>query len=217
VTWPHGDPSAIVKAVLAERPYRAAPHVVAAKVHATLLGLVWDWLRDHVLRPIFGPLRRVLSASHGPASVLGVVLICAALCALAYVVFRLVVAFAGPARSAMERAGDARELAGERSPAGWRALAREAAARSDYARAIAALFAAALAALDASNLVEVDPARTPGEYRRIVRRARAAAAAPFDDLADRFVRAAYAEGPPARVDFEAAERALAALEPELRS
>jgi hypothetical protein len=149
--------------------------------------------------------------------VLGVVLICAALCALAYVVFRLIVAFARPARSAAERAKDARELAAARSPAGWRALARAAAARGDYAGAIAALFAAALSALDASDLVEADPARTPGEYRRLVRRARAAAAAPFDDLADRFVRAAYAERPPARVDFEAAERALAALEPELRS
>ena len=43
--------------------------------------------------------------------------------------------------------------------------------------------------------------------------ARAAAAAPFDELAEGFVRAAYAREEPATADFEAAARAFAAFEP----
>jgi hypothetical protein len=84
-----------------------------------------------------------------------------------------------------------------------------------YAGAIAALFGAALAELDARGLVAFDATRTPGEYRRLVRRARAQASVPFDDLAERFVRALYAPERPQPADYEAAERALAALEPAL--
>ena len=38
----------------------------------------------------------------------------------------------------------------------------------------------------------------------------------FDELAERFVRAVYAQQLPERSDFEAAERALAAFEPLIR-
>ena len=57
-----------------------------------------------------------------------------------------------------------RALAERRSSSEWRAAAADFAAKGEFARAIAALFSAALAELDERGLVALDPSRTPGEY-----------------------------------------------------
>ncbi len=213
--YPHGDPDAVARSVLADPAYRSAAPTTAVEPQPSLFALAWRWFAEHVLAPLFHPLARALAASHGAGTVVGVTLVVLALGLLAFVGFRLAVAFARPVRVPGGRGRAAGPLEPARSVADWLALAREAAARGAFADAISALFRAALAELDERAIVTFDAARTPGEYRRAVRRARAAAAAPFDELTERFVRAAFAEGTPQRAEFEAAERAFAALAPAL--
>ena len=81
-------------------------------------------------------------------------------------------------------------------------------ARKQHRRAVA---------LEQRELVAYDPARTPGEYRRLVRGRRSEAAPAFDELAERFTRAAFAREPALRDDFEAAQRAYAVFEPATRA
>jgi hypothetical protein len=216
VTWTNGDPNAVIKRVLDDPSYRDARATTAEKPHESLLGVIWDWIAEH-LRPLFHPIAKALGATQGASTLIGYVLIGLALVALVFAVFRLVLAFARPPIRPGGRQAESLALDADRTSPEWRALARVAAARGDYAGAIAALFGAALAELDARALVAFDAARTPGEYRRLVRRARAQASAPFDDLAERFVRALYAPERPQPSDYEAAERALAAFEPALAS
>jgi len=213
--YPHGDPDAVVHAVLADPAYGAAAPTTAVKPQPSLWEAAWQWFANHVLGPLFHPIARALAASRGAGTIVGVVLVVLALGLLAFVGFRLAVAFARPVVDAGARGA----VRGAHEPAlsvqDWLALAREAAARGAYAEAIAALFRAALGELDERAIVTFDAARTPGEYRRAVRRARAAAAGPFDELAERFVRAAFADATPQRAEFDAAERAFAAFTPAL--
>jgi len=212
VSWPHGDPNVVAKAVLAQAAYRHLAPSNDQKPSPSIWQLALDWVVDHVLRPLFRPLFDAVGHSKGVGTVVGTALIVIALGALGFLLFRLTLAFARPA-FARGPGDDGRPLGAEHTREDWLALAREAAARGDFGRAIAALFAAALAALDDRAVVAFDPARTPGEYRRLVRRSLVVASAPFDALADCFVRAAYAPAAPARTDFEAAERAFADFEP----
>jgi hypothetical protein len=200
--------------VLAQAAYRRAPASVDQKPTPSFWELAWNWFVDHILRPLLHPIGSALARSQGVGKWVGLILIAVALCALAFLIFRLVLAFVRPRRDAQSLERGVRSLELGRSSADWLALAREAAARGDYERAIAALFAAALAALDERAVIALDPARTPGEYRRLVRRTRADASVAFDELADRYVRAAYAEAAPERADFEAAERAYASFVPK---
>jgi len=211
--WPHGDPNVVAKAVLAQAAYRQPAASTAQKPAPSLWEQAWNWFVDHVLVPIFRPIAHALSHSQSIGQWVGLVLIAFALCGLAFLIFRLVLAFVRPRADGGEARDGVRTLDEQRSWREWLALARAAAARGDYAGAIAALFGASLAALDERAVVVYDPARTPGEYRRLVRRSRADASPSFDDLTDRFVRAAYGPGAVAQADFEAAERAFSNFEP----
>ena len=206
-----------MRAVLAQPDFRSAATSSHARPAPSLLALAWTWFVDHVLRPIFPPLARALAASHGVGTAAGVALIVLALAALGFVIVRLALAFVRAPRAPGGGSDAARALARKRTAAEWRAVAAEAASHASFARAIAALFWAALAALDSPALVPFDASRTPGEYRRLVRRAKVEAAVSFDELSDRYVRAAYAPTPPNAADYAAAERALAAFEPALRA
>jgi hypothetical protein len=200
---------------LADPAFRSAAPSTAVKPAPSLLELAWQWIVDHILRPLLHPIARALAASHGVGTVIGIVLVLVSLALLAFVAFRVALAFVGPVVASAGRGRGLGAVPSAADAAYWRAAAREAAARGAYAEAIAALFRAALAELDERAIVAFDAARTPGEYRRAVRRVRSAAAAPFDELADRFVRAAFAQETPQRAEFDAAERALSALEPAL--
>ncbi len=194
--------------------YHDAPASGTQKPTPSLWQLALDWIVEHIVRPLLRPIGSALSQSQGVGKWVGVGLIVLALVGLAFLIFRLVLAFARPSNDG-PRSGGVRSLDDGRSSAEWLALARAAAERGDYERAIAALFAAALAALDERAVVPLDPSRTPGEYRRLVRRSRADASDAFDELAERYVRAAYAEAQPERADFDAAERAFASFEPKV--
>ena len=213
IRWPHGDPDSVARSITAQSAYRHAPASGDTPPSPSLIEIIWQWIVDHVLRPLFGPVVSAFSHSKGAGTLVGTVLIAIALLAFAYLIFRLAVAFVGPAFARKGDGGESRPLEPERTREDWLAIARDAAARGEYARAIAALFAAALAELDERSVVAFDPARTPGEYRRLVRQASRPASPPFDDLTERFVRAAYAPSAPGRDDFDAAARAFATFEP----
>jgi hypothetical protein len=208
--WPH-DPNAVVRQVLAQPAYRSAPPTTDQKPQESLWDRFWAWV-GKALRSLFGPLSRAAAAGSRAATAAGVVLALAAVLALAFVVVRLALALVAPGKTT-PRSFIGKPLARRRTFAEWRAAGAALAARGEYARAIAALFGAALAGLDERGLVPFDETRTPGEYRRLVRRTQAGAGPPFDDLTAGFVRAAYSGVPAARDDFDDAERALAHLEP----
>lgn len=207
------DPEVVVRGVLAQPAYRSAPATTDKEPKPDLWDEFWKWVKAQ-LKSLFGPVARAVSASSRAGALVGIGLTVAAVLGLAFVLVRLLMAFAAPEIRA-QRGFAGRALAERRSAAELREAASAFAARGDYARAIAALFGAALAALDERALVPFDATRTPGEYRRLVRRARAEAAAPFDDLTAGFVRAAYSGVPAERADFESAERAFAGLVPQL--
>jgi hypothetical protein len=211
--FPNGDPNEVVRSILRDPAYheRLAP---TAAQEPSLWERVVQWLQD-ALRPLFDRLGGLLGGSAKLGSVFGYALIAAAFIALAVLIAQLLRAYydRAPVRSgpASTQALDER-----RSYDDWRELAAACAQRGDYARAIRALFNAALAGLHERALVAFDPARTPGEYRRLVRAAKAAAAPAFDALTERFVYASYAPVVTGRSEYEAAARAFALLEPELR-
>lgn len=209
--WPHGDPDALARAIEAQPAYRVAP-TSAKPPEPSLLEAFGDWL-NHLLKPLFHWLE---GAQNGSATnvLLSLALLGAVLAVVAFAIVRILDALSrGRGASASgPHAGRAGALAPARGAAEWRALAERAAAAGDYAAAIAALFSAALAALDERGLVPFDSARTPGEYRRVLRRAATLskrARDSFDVLSECFVRAAFA-GLPA--DGEAYARARSAYD-----
>jgi len=165
--WPNGDPNAVVKQVLAQTAYRRTP----TQPDSPILRFWYElgqWL-DHLFSPFRKWLDHALSSGHGTAQIIVAVIVILTILVLVFLIYRVVLAFAKPVVEARRLAAVGR--LDERMDAdAWRVLAAERAAAGDYARAIAALFRAALALLDESALVPFDPSRTPGEYRRLVRR-----------------------------------------------
>jgi len=209
--WPHGDPNAVVRDVLAGPAYRHAAATAAVAPPQSPLDVAWNWIVDHVIAPLLAPIARALGSSRDVGTAAGIATIALAVALLAYVVYRLALRTARPQRTHAAHAPT--PLGTARDALAWRALARAAAGRGDFAGAIAALFAAALATLDERAIVAFDPARTPGEYRRLVRRERVAAADAFDELASAFVRARFAPQPPDAASFGAAVAAYERFEP----
>jgi hypothetical protein len=211
--WPHGDPGAVARTILAQPAYRTAP-AASAPAGPSLWDLLTQFLA-RLFKPFFTWLHGVSGGSKPLGMLLGYVLAALVAAGLVYLILRIVNALASGRTGAVSarRGADAGALVLSRSTADWRALAERAAAAGNYAAAIAALFSAALALLDESALVPFDAARTPGEYRRLLRRSMAAASEPFDALADAFVRAAFDERPVSGDDYARALRAYDGLRP----
>lgn len=199
----------LIREILAHPEYRRS---TVASVHDAsplfaLLQSVLDFF-THLLKPVFDG-----SHTQGLGILVVVLVYVAVLGAVIYLVLALVEALAGwsPFR---DRSGLAATQALEKTAP--LALRREAAAayeRGEFGRAIALLFRAALFALDRAAVVAFDAARTPGEYRGLVRRALPAQAPPFEDLSRRFVRASFAATATRPEDYDAAEAAYAEFAP----
>jgi hypothetical protein len=173
---------------------------------------LWDWI-GRILQPLWHWLDHVFNSTRGTMTPLAIVVIALTVLAVVFLIVRIVLAFVKPAAAALGEMTLGGTLGEPRSADAWRRIAAAAASEGEYARAIAALFAAALAALDERMLVPYDDSRTPGEYRRRVRAAREAAAPPFDTLAERFVHAAYAAEPSSHTDYDSALDAYARFVP----
>lgn len=164
--WPHGDPRELIQVITADPRYRLPAPGRAEQPS-------WfDLVRDWVARFIQGILRRIDRAlgEHNPfEAVIGFVVIAAALGLLGWAVFVLVRSVRRAAPRPSRRGVDGGAAEREIRAAELRARSRAAAGERRYRDAVALLFAAAVRDLDERGRLAYDPARTPGEYRRLVR------------------------------------------------
>jgi len=207
--FPAGDPNLVVRRILAQ-PAFAAPSTTSTPPKPSLLQRAWSWAVEQV-RKIFDPIRKALRGTSRAATALGVAIITAAIAVLAIALARIITfALLRHTPAPRRPAGEAIEF--EQTAAEWRALAESFAKAGAYDAAIAALWIGALRLLDERGSVRFDPARAPGEYRRIVRVTRAALANAFEMLATRYVRASFSREGVDRGDYEAASHAYVSLE-----
>jgi hypothetical protein len=212
--WPHGDPNAIVKTVLAQPAYHAE-QTSRTKPPETLLEAIVRRIGDF-FHWIFGSLTAALRGAQTAGAAFGIALIIALIALLIVVIARVVTVARRRRRSvAATHGADAVPLA-SLDAAAWLARARAAAQRGEYAAGIAALFNAALHALDERGVADFDGARTPAEYRALLRRTPGAPSGPFDRIARTFVLASFSRGTAGETEFSEASDAYAQLVGEPR-
>ena len=205
---PRRDVAATARDVLAQPAYRAA----ATKPAPPPQPSIWERILDWIFRELAQLFQGLESATQGVpllGDVFAIVLIGIALLGLAYVAFKIADRFAVRRRGAALTDGEA--LPANASADQLHAAARDAARDGNYARAIALLFQASLVVLDRAGRIAFDPARTAGEYRRLVRRKAEWIAGDFDSLARLFTAAAYADLPVAERDYAQAAAAFAGV------
>lgn len=192
--WPGGDPRDVARAILAGGRFRLAP-ASAAPAQRSWWDVAWAWVVTQ-LKALLGGIGRVLGGHNPLETVIGFGLIGAALLLLGLLTYRLVrsaVRVRGPRRAGGFAAGV--DVAA-RSSDDLRAAALAAARAGRFREAAALLFAAAVRGLDEGGRIAYDPARTPGEYRRLVRDPA------FDALAGDTVVALFAAAEPSGELFE---------------
>jgi len=159
--WPHGDPREVVQRVLADGRFGRAPQHPGEK---SWIDVLYDAIRD-LWHRLTDPLNHVAGNSWF-TTVLGIIVLVTVITLLTFVIVRFAARFSwsgarpGSAPAVTGFDADARTLL-------TRAL--DAAAAGRHHEAAALLWASALRALDEAGRVRFDPARTPGEWRRIVR------------------------------------------------
>jgi len=210
-----GDPShalgSTLAAILAQPAYHEAESSTEAAPQKTWWDRFLEWLAGLFERLFDG----VFTATAG-VPLLGQIIVAITIAAFAALIVWLAYLIAlHLIRARRPRVdGDAGELLEQH--AGSDELltrARAAAARGEYALAISLAFRAALRRLDAGGVIAYDSARTAGEYRRAVRSSCAPAAPPFDELAQTFTLATYAEVPIEERDWQAVDDAYVRFDP----
>lgn len=201
---PAHDPQALARAVLAQSRFRMQ---VAGVRPRTWWDAARDWLgeRWHQLIDAFSHHLRIGAKT---SVALGDVLLVLAIVLVVAVAMRLLL---GMAREGAAATSGAHALPLRADAGALHAAAQRAAEHGSYAAAIALLFRAVLATLDAQGLLRDDPARTVNECRRDVRSRAPRLSAPFDAIARTFTAAVYAEARVAPEQWREAERAYAAL------
>jgi hypothetical protein len=161
--WRGGDPNALARAILADPHYRMAVPSPAQRSWWEILG---DALRA-LWHRLIAPFAHVFGSDRVTQAI-GIIVVLALLASLVL----LVVRFARRAAAARVRASVAPEVTalGRRADAAaLRERSLTAAGEGRYREAAALLWLSALYALDERGRVRFDPARTPSEWRRVVR------------------------------------------------
>jgi hypothetical protein len=130
--WPHGDPDAVVKAIVAQPAYHAAP-APATSGFLRFWYEFWD-LVDRLLRPFWTWLGHALTNTRG-VSPLAWVLIGLTVLATVVLIVRIVLGFVTPAIAARRTSLGGGGLDERRSADEWQRIAAGAAAAGEYARA----------------------------------------------------------------------------------
>jgi hypothetical protein len=207
--WPHGDPRDVVRAIVAD-PRFTLGATLRRPAQASWLDLLRDWLGGLVHRLLHG-IDRALGANVSFERAIGFALLAAALALAGWGTYRLTRSYARGARVRTPPLEPVRGGGAEPDSAALRAAARAAAHAGRYREAAGLLFSSVLRALDERGRIAYDPARTPGEYRRLVRDPL------FDALAGDAVVAVFAAAEPTAELFEGlhgkCERFLAAFPP----
>lgn len=191
--WPHGDPSDVARAIVADP--RFAGRSVVASAQRTWLDVAREWVL-HWLRNLLHSLDRALGARNPFETAIGFVAIGAALLLIAYAAYAAVRLYRRRRRHAHANVAVQSAGGAERDSAALREAAFAAARDGRLRDAAGLLFLAAVRALDERGRVTYDAARTPGEYRRIV------GDPVFDALATDAVTALFAAAEPRAELFE---------------
>lgn len=165
MTWPHGDPDAVARRLLAEPRFRDALTPPGAKSW-------WEYVLEAIGRwwhQLTGGLGKVFG-NGAVATIVGALILIAVILALTWVIWRIVRRPAGRARR-FASAAEIERLGRQADAAGLRDAAQRAYEAGRYRDAAALFWSAALRCLDERGSVRYDPARTPGEWRRAVRNA----------------------------------------------
>lgn len=203
------DPNDVASSVLAQAAYRSQSAGPAPPPKQTLWEKFLSWL-GRLLGEIFGRIFQGASAVPLLGQILAVVFVLMLIAGIAAAVYALLPK-RGKKSSADFNEGEA--LAEQADPDKLYQLGIAAASAGQYARAIALLFQASLAAFDRAGKLQYDPSLTAGEYRRAVKRSVSVASPHFDILAKLFVIAAYARLSPSAGDWFTAQQAFLALRP----
>jgi hypothetical protein len=161
VPWPHGDPRDVARAIVADPRFHGTTADSAPA--AGLIDRIFMWLNERLM-DLIRAIGHVLG-SRTPLNVaIGFAVIVAAVALIAFLLVRFVRL---PARRRNEAAAS---IAFERTltSAGLVAQARVAARDERWHDAASLLVRAALHALDEAGRLRFDPARTPGEARRLL-------------------------------------------------
>jgi hypothetical protein len=160
VLWPHGDPRDVARAIVADPRYHGT---TGAPPAPGLLERLLAWIGAR-LGDLFHAIGHVLGARSPLNVAVGVAVLVLTLAALAFVIVRFVRL---PGRRARTNATG---VALERvtTSAGLVAAALAAARGERWHDAASLLARAALHALDERGRLRFDPARTPGEARRLL-------------------------------------------------
>ena len=200
---PH-DAAALARHILSQARFRVFVH--AARPH-TWWDTIRQWIADR-WNQLLDAFSHHVHIGTAWSIATGDVLIAAVIAIVVAVIVRLLLTI-----SKDQSAGGMREsaLPQHADPEQLRAAALLAAQNGAYAGAVALLFQAVLALLDARGLLRDDPARTVNECRADVRRRAAQLSAPFDRIARLFTAAVYAEDRMSLAECMQAQEAYAAF------
>lgn len=198
---PARDPQALAREILSQSRFRIHAQTPAAR---TWWDAVRDWLGDR-WNQLLNAFSHHVRLGGSASTAIGDVLLAVIIVLVVVVLVRLLLSVA---RDGFAGAGDGiSALAVPADPAALHQQARQAAQQGAYALAIALLFRASLAALDARGLLRDDPARTVNECRRDVRARAASLSGGFDCIARIFTAAVYAEDRVGAEQWNDAQRA----------
>lgn len=200
---PH-DPAVLARAILTQPRFRM-------RVHATPAHTWWDSIRQWIgdrWNQLMDAFSRHVHVGGRWSIAAGDVLIAVLITLVIIIAVKLLLTMArdaapGVHASALPVHADARKL---------QVAAIGAAERGAYAVAVALLFRAALAQLDARGMLRDDPARTVNECRSDVYRRARGLSAPFDRIARVFTAAVYAEDRMTLAQWSDAQDAYAAFD-----
>lgn len=208
---PRSDVATVTARILAQPAYRVAKTTPAPPQQDTIWVRILKWIVRQ-FQKLIEALAYAAQGSPALGIVFAVILIGIAVLGLAYVGYRIA---SGIVIRRESRSVEGDPLPAETSADELYAAAREAARSGRYAQAIALLFQASLLLFDRSKRIGYDPARTPGEYRRLVRRHAPPAAPAFETLARFFILAAYAGAHVGEGDWRGAESSFQSIAPAL--
>jgi hypothetical protein len=191
--WPHGDPRDVARAIVADPRYDTG--ALTPPAQGSWLDDVWSRIA-HELHDMLRALDHALGA-HNPFDVaIGFVVIGGAFGLLGFAGYVVARSFLRGANRPRRNDLGAAAAPAHRSATALRSAALAAAHARRYREAAALLFASAMYALDERGRIAYDAARTPGEYRRLVRDPA------FDALAGDAVVALFAAAEPRADLFE---------------
>jgi hypothetical protein len=161
-TWPHGDPQALARAILADPRYRGTTTSDVAGPDPISQLLMWIGRHIGTLMHAIG---RLLGTHSTANNVIAVAVLAAIVAGIALLVWRFLLL---PGRRSTSARSGSVTLGDDLSSAALLALAFAAARDERWHDAASALVRAAMRALDERGRLRFDPARTPGEARRLL-------------------------------------------------